>query len=178
MYLLQASDGWIIEHCRHHSTNSYLKIILLKSNYLLFYLWREEKEVKICTRSSKNMLHLEITSDMISLSDMICSKNGFIALCKKDKSYPQFNSYHCVIHQEVLWGKTFPFQHVIDPVTKILNSVWAAPLQHCTFKEAIQGPLGANLIQPCTVNIWMCWVLLFQSVFSSSKALNLWWCFF
>jgi hypothetical protein len=58
---------------------------------------------------------------------------GSIALCKKDESFPDFISYHCIIHQEALCAKILPFGHVMNVVKKIINSIRAAPLQHRLF---------------------------------------------
>ncbi|XP_035219288.1 protein FAM200B-like [Stegodyphus dumicola] len=35
--------------------------------------------------------------------------NGFVTLCKKDECFPNFMSYHCIIHQEGLCTKILPF---------------------------------------------------------------------
>ncbi|XP_050503441.1 protein FAM200A-like [Diabrotica virgifera virgifera] len=31
--------------------------------------------------------------------------NGFIALCRKDDTFPNFLTYHCIVHQQALCGK-------------------------------------------------------------------------
>jgi hypothetical protein len=49
---------------------------------------------------------------------MLGSINGFIALCKKDKSFPHIVSYHCIIHQEALYAKIFLFGQVMNVVKK------------------------------------------------------------
>lgn len=69
---------------------------------------------------------------------MVGKINGFIALCKKDESFSNFMSYHCIIHQEALCGKILPFEHVMKIVTKIINSIRAAPLQHRLFKALLE----------------------------------------
>ncbi|KAG8229912.1 hypothetical protein J437_LFUL008244 [Ladona fulva] len=56
--------------------------------------------------------------------------NGFVALCKKNECFPNFMSYHCIIHQEALFAKILPFGHVMDVVTSIINFIRAAPLHH------------------------------------------------
>lgn len=66
------------------------------------------------------------------------NNNGLIALCKKDPIFPKFASYHCIIHQEVLCSKVIPFQHIIQTVTKIINSIRAAAMQHRLFKLLLQ----------------------------------------
>jgi hypothetical protein len=69
---------------------------------------------------------------------MLGSINGFIALCKKDESFPVVISYHCIIHQEVLCVNILPFGHVMNVVKKIINSIRAAPLQHRLFKVLLE----------------------------------------
>jgi len=39
---------------------------------------------------------------------MVGKNKGFIALCKKDESFSNFISYHCIIHQEALCCKILP----------------------------------------------------------------------
>lgn len=73
-----------------------------------------------------------ITTD--GATAMVGKNIGLIALSKKDKSFPNFMSYHCIIHQEALCCKILPFKHVMKIVTKIINSIRAAPLQHRLFK--------------------------------------------
>lgn len=69
---------------------------------------------------------------------MVGKNKGFIALCKKDESFSNFMSYHCIIHQEALCCKILPFEHVMKIVTKIINSIRAAPLQHRLFKALLE----------------------------------------
>lgn len=70
---------------------------------------------------------------------MVGKNKGFIALCKKDESFSNFMSYHCIIHQEALCSKILPFEHVMKIVTKIINSIRAAPLQHRLFKALLEN---------------------------------------
>lgn len=69
---------------------------------------------------------------------MIGKNKGFITLCKKDESFPNFFAYHCIVHQQVLCSKILSLSHVLDPVTKIINSIKAAPLQHRLFKKLLE----------------------------------------
>uniref|UniRef100_K7GCV0 Uncharacterized protein n=1 Tax=Pelodiscus sinensis TaxID=13735 RepID=K7GCV0_PELSI len=63
---------------------------------------------------------------------MMGCTNGFIALCKKNLSY------HCIIHQEALCVKVLSFQHVMNVVIKIINSIRVKPLQHQLFKALLE----------------------------------------
>ncbi|XP_077677617.1 general transcription factor II-I repeat domain-containing protein 2A-like [Eretmochelys imbricata] len=69
---------------------------------------------------------------------MMGSTNGFIALCKKNEFFPNFMSYHCIIHQEALYVKVLSFQHVMNVVIKIINSIREKPLQHQLFKALLE----------------------------------------
>ena len=40
---------------------------------------------------------------------------------------------HCIIHQEVLCKKVLDMKHVVDPVVKIVNFIWAKDLNHRQF---------------------------------------------
>ena len=40
---------------------------------------------------------------------------------------------HCIIHQEVLCKKVLDMKHVVDPVVKIVNFIWARDLNHRQF---------------------------------------------
>ncbi|XP_044306557.1 general transcription factor II-I repeat domain-containing protein 2-like isoform X2 [Varanus komodoensis] len=69
---------------------------------------------------------------------MVGCIDGFIAHCQKDESFPKFVSYHCIIHQEALCAKVLQFKHVMDVVTKIINSIRAVSLQHRLFKALLK----------------------------------------
>ena len=60
---------------------------------------------------------------------MVRSCNGFIALCKQNDSFPTFNHYHCVIHQQALCGKVLNMKEVMDIAVKIICSIRARSLQ-------------------------------------------------
>uniref|UniRef100_A0A8D8QSN0 General transcription factor II-I repeat domain-containing protein 2B n=4 Tax=Cacopsylla melanoneura TaxID=428564 RepID=A0A8D8QSN0_9HEMI len=69
---------------------------------------------------------------------MVGKNCGFVTLCKKDESFPKFRSYHCIIHQEALCSKIPNFNHVIEKVTKIINTIRSAPMQHRLFKSLLE----------------------------------------
>ncbi|XP_062998575.1 general transcription factor II-I repeat domain-containing protein 2-like [Elgaria multicarinata webbii] len=69
---------------------------------------------------------------------MVGCIDGFIAHCQKDETFPKFVSYHCIIHQEALCAKVLQFKHVMDVVTKIINSIRAVSLQHRLFKALLK----------------------------------------
>jgi hypothetical protein len=49
---------------------------------------------------------------------MLGSINGFIALFKKDESFPDFLSYHCIFHQVALCVKILLLGYVMNLVKK------------------------------------------------------------
>ncbi|RVE42541.1 hypothetical protein evm_012821 [Chilo suppressalis] len=63
--------------------------------------------------------------------------NGFIALCRKDEDFPDFISYHCIIHQQVLASKRLNTKHVMDISFKIVNSIKGKSLQRRLFKQQL-----------------------------------------
>jgi hypothetical protein len=69
---------------------------------------------------------------------MLGSINGFIHLCKKDTTFPDFTSYRCIIHQEILCVKILPFGQVMNVVKKIIIFILTAPLQHRLFKALME----------------------------------------
>ena len=44
----------------------------------------------------------------------------FVALCKRDDSFPDFLSFPCVIHQQALCGKMLNMNEVMDVAMKIV----------------------------------------------------------
>lgn len=113
----------------------FLKILPLKGRtrgndiYSTFKKYLEENNIPLEKLSA-------ITTD--GAPAMKGRNNGFIALCKKDPIFPKFASYHCIIHQEVLCSKVIPFQHIIETVTRVINSIRAAAMQHRLFKLLLQ----------------------------------------
>jgi hypothetical protein len=60
---------------------------------------------------------------------------GLNRLCGKYPIFPEFLSYACVIHQQVLCTKVIDFQHVMSGGQKILNLIHARPLQNRLFQH-------------------------------------------
>lgn len=63
------------------------------------------------------------------------SKNGFLALCQRDESFPQFLTYHCILHQQSLCGKFLNLNETMKTVVKIVNKIRSHSLQRRLFKE-------------------------------------------
>ncbi|XP_069502334.1 general transcription factor II-I repeat domain-containing protein 2-like [Ambystoma mexicanum] len=68
---------------------------------------------------------------------MIGRNIGFVALCRRDPDYPEFRSYHCIIHQQLLCSKVLNYQHVMTVVLKMVNSIRARSLQNRLFKSLL-----------------------------------------
>ena len=68
---------------------------------------------------------------------IIGSKVGFVTMCENDPTFPQFISYHCIIHQQALCSKVINYEHIMKVVVKIVNSIRARPLQHRLFKALL-----------------------------------------
>lgn len=49
------------------------------------------------------------------------SRNGFLSLCRKDRSILVSTAYHCIIHQGALCMEVVNFKHVTNVVTKIIT---------------------------------------------------------
>lgn len=65
---------------------------------------------------------------------MVGGEKGFIALCRKDNSFPKFLTYHCIIHQQSLCGKFLSMNNVMKTVVKVVNKVRAQALQRRLFR--------------------------------------------
>lgn len=63
------------------------------------------------------------------------SKNGFLALCQRDESFPQFLTYHCILHQQSLCGKFLNLNETMKTVVKIVNKIRSHSLQRRLFKD-------------------------------------------
>lgn len=75
---------------------------------------------------------VSITTD--GAAAMIGRKNGFIALCRNDDEFPDFLSYHCIIHQQVLSSKRLNTKEVMDIAFEIVNSIRGSSLKRRLFQ--------------------------------------------
>ncbi|CAK9796265.1 Protein ZBED8 [Anthophora plagiata] len=117
------------------SVKEFLKFLPLKGHtrgtdiYSTFRKYLEENNIPL------EKLSAIITDGALAMKGR---NNGFIALCKKDPIFPKFASYHCIIHQKVLCSKVISFQHIIQTVTRVVNSIRAATVQYRLFKLLLQ----------------------------------------
>ena len=113
----------------------YLKILPLKGRTQGIDIFSTFKN--FVTENKLQMQKLtSITTD--GARAMTGKENGFIGLCRKDALFPKFITYHCFIHQEMLYAKTINFNHVMSVVTKIINSIKAKATQHRLFKLLLE----------------------------------------
>lgn len=80
---------------------------------------------------------------------MIGSKNVFIALCNNDELFPNFVSYPCGTHLQVLCAEVLPFKRVLCTVTKILKLHQSS----ATATQAFQTTFGRRptRVLPCNI---------------------------
>lgn len=79
---------------------------------------------------------VSITSD--GAPAMVGRYNGFINLCRADDDFPDFLSYHCIIHQQTLCAKVLNMADIMTTAFKIANSIRARSLQRRLFKLQVE----------------------------------------
>ena len=65
---------------------------------------------------------------------MIGKNNGFLSLCKLDEKFPDFISFHCIIHNNALCAKILDVNDIMDVAVKIANSIRARGLRRRLFR--------------------------------------------
>ncbi|XP_023309706.1 general transcription factor II-I repeat domain-containing protein 2-like [Anoplophora glabripennis] len=70
---------------------------------------------------------------------MTGNHNGFIALCRANDDFPNFFTFHCVIHQQALCGKILNMKDVMTIAFKVANSIRAKSLQRRLFKAQLES---------------------------------------
>uniref|UniRef100_A0A8C9ZGS6 HAT C-terminal dimerisation domain-containing protein n=1 Tax=Sander lucioperca TaxID=283035 RepID=A0A8C9ZGS6_SANLU len=88
---------------------------------------------------------------------MLGAANGLVGLCKADDRFPDFWTFHCIIHQEHLVSKKLNLDHVMKPVLEIVNFIRTHALNHRQFKNLIaelDEDLPSDLLFHCTVR-WL-----------------------
>jgi hypothetical protein len=96
----------------HQEICNYFDAFATKSNAIL------QKLVSINTDGTKSM-----TSQV----------NGFIVHCRQHDDLPDFLSYHCIIHQQVLASKRLNTKIIKDIALNFLNSIRGKSLQRRLF---------------------------------------------
>uniref|UniRef100_UPI00358F209E general transcription factor II-I repeat domain-containing protein 2A-like n=1 Tax=Myxine glutinosa TaxID=7769 RepID=UPI00358F209E len=85
------------------------------------------------------------------------SANGLVGLFKADDRFPDFWTFHCIIHQENLVSKKLNLDHVTKPVLEIVNFICTHALKHRQFKNLLaelDEDLPIDLLLHCTVR-WL-----------------------
>lgn len=75
---------------------------------------------------------VSITTD--GAPSMIGRSNGFVAKCREDEAFPDFLSYHCIIHQQALCAKMLNMKEIMDVANKVACSIRARSLQRQLFR--------------------------------------------
>lgn len=65
-------------------------------------------------------------------------RNGFVAKCREDEAFPDFLSYHCIIHQQALCAKMLNMKEIMDVATKVACSIRAKSLQRRLFRLQLE----------------------------------------
>ena len=69
----------------------------------------------------------------------MCGRNnGAIALLRSEPGYPDFISYHCILHQQVLCAKHISLKEIMSVVVDIVCFIRARALNHRQFKMLLQ----------------------------------------
>ncbi|XP_077087099.1 general transcription factor II-I repeat domain-containing protein 2A-like [Siphateles boraxobius] len=85
---------------------------------------------------------------------MLGSGKGLVGLCKADDRFPEFWTFHCIIHQEHLVSKKLNFDHIMKPVLEIVNFIRTHALNHRQFKNLIaelDEDLPSDLLLHCAL---------------------------
>src|SRR6218665_1897661 len=71
---------------------------------------------------------------------MVGRRIGLIGLLVADDDFPEFQAYHCIIHQQALCSKLKDdaLKNVMDMVVKTVNFIRANPLNHRQFKTLLE----------------------------------------
>lgn len=91
-----------------------------KEDFLILLHFKEKTRGEDIYNGFKKYIHdndipihklVAITADG---AQALCGvRSGFIAPCRNDPEFPDFEDYHCVIHQQALAGKVVDFSHVM-----------------------------------------------------------------
>jgi hypothetical protein len=69
----------------------------------------------------------------------MCGRNnGAIALLRQEPGYPDFLSYHCIIHEQALSSKQLAMKNVMSIVVEIVCFIRARSLNHRQFKMLLE----------------------------------------
>lgn len=69
---------------------------------------------------------------------MIGRTHGFLALCKQNEQFPDFISFHCIIHNNASCAKILDDNDIMDVAVKIANSIRARSLRRRLFRSQLE----------------------------------------
>ena len=112
------------------------------------------KEAKMAAIEKANLSIAKLTTIITDGAPaMIGSVNGLVGLCKADQTFPEFWSFHCIIHREQLVSKSLRLDNIMKTLMEILNYIRTHALHHRQLKNLIaeldQG-LPGDLALHCT----------------------------
>nr|XP_022908263.1 general transcription factor II-I repeat domain-containing protein 2A-like [Onthophagus taurus] len=90
------------------------------------------------TKKTKLPLHKLVSISTDGAPCMVGRKNGFLALCRQNEQFPDFISFHCIIHNNVLCAKVLDVNDVMDVAVKIANSIRARSLRTRLFRNQLE----------------------------------------
>ncbi|KAI2660980.1 General transcription factor II-I repeat domain-containing protein 2 [Labeo rohita] len=89
---------------------------------------------------------------------MLGSEKGLEGLYKVNDRFPEFWSFHYIIHQEHLVSKKLNLDHIMKPVLEIANFIRTHALNHRQFKNLI-GELDKDLPSDLLLHCAVRWLL-------------------
>lgn len=90
------------------------------------------------TKKIKLPLHKLVSISTDGAPSMIGQKNGFLALCKQNEQFPDFISFHCIIHNNALCAKILDINYIMSVAVKITNSTRARSLRRQLFRILLE----------------------------------------
>ena len=97
--------------------------------FQIFKTFIDKTKIPVCKLVS-------ITTD--GAPAMVGCRNGFVAKCREDEVFPDFLSYHCIIHQQALCAKMLNMKEIMDVATKVACSIRAKSLQRRLFRLQLE----------------------------------------
>uniref|UniRef100_H3B7Z8 DUF4371 domain-containing protein n=1 Tax=Latimeria chalumnae TaxID=7897 RepID=H3B7Z8_LATCH len=91
-------------------------------------------------------------------SAMLGSVSGLVGLCKTDKRFPEFWTFHCVVHQEQLVSKHLNMENVMTLVLEIVNYIQTHTLNHRQFKSLLAELNNKELPRDLTLHCAVHWL--------------------
>jgi len=87
---------------------------------------------------TKLPLHKLVAMSTDGAPSMVGRNHGFLALCKQNEQFPDFISFHCIIHNTVLCAKILNVNDIMGVAVKIANSIRAQSLRRRLFRSQLE----------------------------------------